>query len=485
MEERGAEHREAAVLTQPPLVVDLDRTLLRTDASTESVMVLARTDPFALPGLAWALLRGRAHAKRRLAAAALPDVATLPYREDLLEYLTEQKRGGRTLVLATDADARVAHAVARRLGLFDVVLASDGTTNLRGTAMARALIERFGARGFDYVGGSNADLPAWQAARAAIVVGAACRFAARIARTTPIERAFDDPRPRWPRYVQALRPHHWIKNALVLVPLATTSAALAPSAFLHASLAFAAFSLCASSVYLVNDLLDLGADRRHPSKRHRALASGAIPLRRALAAVPLLLAAAFTIAHALPAAFSVALVAYFALTTVYSLGLKDIAVVDVLWLAVGYALRVAAGAFAIGARPSAWLLAVCIFLFLSLALVKRYTELSRLQADTGGAARARGYDSGDKTLILVQGIASGYLSVLLLALYVHVDIPAALHARRELFWIVCVLLLAWLNVAWFAAARGRMHDDPVTFALTDPVSLALLIVMAGIALFAL
>ena len=485
MEKGRAEHREVAVLTQPPLVVDLDGVLLRTDASTESLMVLARLHPFALPGLPFALIRGRAHAKRRLARDALPDVTTLPFRADLVTYLTEQKRGGRMLVLATDADARVAQAIARHLGLFDAVLASDGTTNLRGTAKARCLVERFGERGFDYVGGAHADLPVWQVARAAIVVGATRRFARRIARTTAVERTFDEPRPRWPRYLQALRPHHWIKSVLVFVPLATTNTGLAPAAWVHALLAFAAFSLCASSGYVLNDLLDLGVDRRHPTKRNRALASGAIPLRHALAAVPLLLAAAFCIARDLPIPFGVTLAAYFALTTVYSLGLKNIAVIDVLWLAVGYALRVAAGAFAIGAHPSGWLLAVCIFLFLSLALVKRYTELSRMQMQEGSAARARGYHSGDKTLILVQGIASGYLSVLLLALYVHVEIPPASHARRELFWIVYALLLGWLNVMWFAAARNRMHDDPVTFALTDPVSLALLVAMTGLALLAL
>jgi 4-hydroxybenzoate polyprenyltransferase/phosphoserine phosphatase len=470
--------------TEVPLVVDLDGTLLRSDSLIESTMALARERPRQLLALPLWGARGPAYLKRRVAQAALPDVETLPYRTELLSYLEAEKRRGRTLVLATDADERLAREIAARIGLFDTVLASDGLTNLRGQRKAERLIETFGERGFDYVGNGRHDLPVWRAARAAVVVSASRWLARRIARTTPVDRVFAPAHARASTYLQALRPFHWIKNALVFVPLATAYPAVTPALIRPAALAFVAFCLCASSVYLLNDLLDLGADRRHPQKKHRKLASGAMPLAHAFVVISALLVGALWVGVQLPRHFLVVLASYLVVMTTYSLGLKHVPVVDVLMLAGGYALRVFAGAVAMALPVSPWLLATCVSLFLSLALIKRYAELALMDA-LSSTSHARGYVSSDKTLILVQGIASGYLSVALLALYTNSEIDVPMHPRHALFWIVCALLLCWLNVMWLAATRGRMHHDPVVFAATDRLSLGLLIVMAGVALLAL
>jgi 4-hydroxybenzoate polyprenyltransferase/phosphoserine phosphatase len=474
----------APVATKVPLVVGLDGALLLSDSLIESTMALARKRPRDLLALPVWLARGRASLKRRLAQSALPDVETLPYRAELIRYLEAEKRRGRTLVLATDADERLAGEIAARIGLFDQVFASDGLTNLQGRRKAERLIETFGERGFDYVGTGRRDLPVWRAARAAIVVSASRWLARRVARTTPVDQVFAAPRARASAYLQPLRPLHWIKGALIFVPLATAYPAVTAEMIRSAVLAFAAFGLCASSVYLLNDLLDLSADRRHPQKKQRKLASGALPLAHAFVLIAALLIGALWIGIQLPRHFLVVLAGYLFLMTAYSLGFKNVPVIDVLMLAGGYVLRVFAGAVAVGLRPSAWLLATCALLFLSLALIKRYAELALMDA-LSGALPARGYHSQDKTLILVQGIASGYLSVVLLALYTNSAVGSAMHAHYPLFWMVCALLLCWLNVMWLAATRGRMHHDPVFFALTDRASLGLLIMMVGVALLAL
>ena len=236
-------------------------------------------------------------------------------------------------------------------------------------------------------------------------------------------------------------------------------------------LAFIAFDLCASGVYLLNDLLDLPADRRHPHKKERMLASGRIPLTYALLMMPLLMLGAFGLALHLSIAYAGIMGLYAALMIVYSMKLKDIPLVDVFVLAGGYALRVAAGAVAAQLRISAWLLTLCVFLFFSLALIKRYAELIVLESQpAAGPARARGYLSRDKAMLVAQGIASGYLAVMVLALYTNTEISQRLYARHEVFWGVCLLLLYWVSYIWMAALRGRIVGDPVMFALSDRVS---------------
>jgi 4-hydroxybenzoate polyprenyltransferase len=465
-----------------PLVVDVDGTLLRTDSLIESIFVLARINALYLFRLPLWLMKGRAHLKQRLAALATPDVKWLPYRADLLEFLRAQKRLGRKLVLATAADDKVAQKINLEVGLFDQVLASDGIINLSGKRKRDRLVSEFGPKGFDYIGNAAGDESVWCAARRALLAGPSSDLQKKVAKSAPIEQIFGDRGARWQDYLNALRPPHWIKNALVFVPLAAVHRIFELPLVGRALLAFVAFNLCASGLYLLNDLLDLPADRRHPRKKERMLASGRIRLAHALAMMPILLIGAFVIALHLSTGFVGVLGLYAVLMIAYSLRLKDIPLVDVLVLAGGYALRVAAGAAAVDIRISAWLLTLCVFLFLSLALIKRYAELVVLESTTTAApAHARGYVSQDKGLLLAQGIASGYLAVMVLALYTNTEISQRLYARHDYFWGICLLLLYWVSYLWLMATRSRIAGDPVMFALSDRVSLWTL---AGMGLFA-
>ncbi len=471
-------------LDRVPLVVDLDDSLLRTDSLIESIFVLARKKPLSLFRLPIWRLRGAAYFKHRLAGAAMPDVHLLPYRADLLGYLREQKVLGRAVILATAADEKLAREIGGNIGLFDEMLASDGHTNLTGETKRDRLIAKFGMRGFDYIGNAARDLPVWSAARRALLVSPSSRLERKVAALAPLEKVLREPRSRWSDYMRALRPHHWIKNGLIFLPLALVHRILDPSLLGRAVLAFIAFNLCASSLYLLNDLLDLPADRRHPHKKERRLASGKMRLTHALVLMPLLSIGALLIAAQLGAGFLGVLVLYALLVNAYSLKLKDFVILDVLVLAVGYALRVAAGAFAVGIGISAWLLTFCVFLFFSLALIKRYAELVTTES-APGASHARGYLGSDQPILVAQGIASGYLAVVVLALYTNTEISQRLHPGHDFFWGVCLVLLYWVSYLWMMAGRGRIRDDPVMFALSDRGSLCTIAIIGLFALLAI
>jgi len=453
-----------------PLVVDLDGTLLRTNSLIESILPLLRMKPWTLLALPLWCLKGRAYLKHRVAAAATPDTHSLPFRAEVVEFLREQKQQGRSLILATGADVKLAAAINGELGLFDGVMASDGHIDLIGKNKRERLIASFGLQGFDYVGNDRRD-GVWCAARRALLASDSPGLAKSVRKVTPVEKIFKEPSTRWQDYLDALRPTHWVKNALLFVPLAAAHRVFEFDRLEHVALAFIAFDLCASGIYLLNDLLDLPADRRHPHKKERMLASGRIPLTYALLMIPLLMLAAFGLALHVSIAFAGILGLYTALMIVYSMKLKDIPLVDVFVLAGGYALRVAAGGAAAQLRISAWLLTLCVFLFFSLALIKRYAELIVLEAQpAAGAVRARGYTSRDKVMLVAQGITSGYLAVMVLALYTNTEISQRLYARHDVFWGVCLLLLYWVSYVWMAALRGRIVGDPVMFALSDRVS---------------
>ena len=460
-----------------PLVVDLDGTLVATDLLIESLFVLAKRRPLHLLLVPFWLAQGKARLKRHLAQEAMPDVPTLPYRRDLIEYLEGARRLGTPLMLATAADERIAQAVAHHVGLFDAVFASDGTVNLKGENKRDRLITEFGAQGFDYLGSGRTDHAVWGASRKAFLVRCEPGLAAKIGTATEVERVLEEPSSDPLVYLKALRPHHWLKNVLIFLPLAAAHRLDDVALLLQGILAFLAFCLCASSTYLLNDLLDLQSDRRHPHKKDRALPSGRLPLVHAVALIPLLLAGAVAVGLLLPWPFLGVLGLYYALTVAYSLRLKDLAILDVLALAGLHALRVLAGSAATGIPPSAWLIAFCVFLFFSLAMIKRYAELVVMRTIEGLHAHARAYELEDSELLAALGGASGYLAVLVLALYIS-ETGGGVFGRHELIWLVCVLLLYWISYMWLMAHRARMHDDPLVFALRDGVSRVLMLLMA-------
>ena len=271
--------------------------------------------------------------------------------------------------------------------------------------------------------------------------------------------------------VQALRPHQWVKNLLLFVPVVLDHRLLDGTAMARAFLAFVAFCCAASSAYVLNDILDLEADRRHPAKRHRPFTSGALSPRVGLVLAPALVAAAYLVSwSALPERFVQVLTIYVLLTTAYSFYLKRIAVLDVLLLAGLYTLRVLAGIAATHVRFSAWFLAFSMFLFLSLAFLKRYTEVSTMAPDDGDQVHRRGYLRGDREWLGSMGGASGYLSVLVLALYINSEQVVALYRSPLHLWLACPLLLFWTSRMWLLAHRGRIHDDPIVATVRDPMS---------------
>lgn len=454
-----------------PLAVDMDGTLLRTDLIWEYLLRFLREQPLGALALVRWWLRGRAHLKQQLAAHVQVDAATLPYSEEFLAWLREQKRAGRRLVLATASDARMAEPVARHVGLFDELLASDGRTNLRDRAKREALTRRFGERGYDYAGNSVVDLDVWAGARRAIVVNANSRLAARAARCAELGAVFERTGSRLGALVRLLRPHQWLKNLIVFVPLVTAHQ-LGFWALLAAGGAFVALYLCAAGGYVLNDLLDLDADRRHPTKRLRPFAAGDLPLALGPGLGAALVAAGLALGWVLTPAFAGLLAGYVVVATAYSLWWKRVALLDVFVLAGLYTLRLAAGHVVTGIAWSAWLLVFAMFLFLSLALLKRFPELQQLRRQNQTHTEGRGYSVADTELVTTLGLMCGALAVLVMALYVNSEQVPRLYRRPPLLLAGCPVLLFWISRLWLLAHRGRMHADPVLFVLKDPLSYA-------------
>jgi 4-hydroxybenzoate polyprenyltransferase len=467
-----------------PLCVDLDGTLVLSDMLAESTMLLLKRNPLYLFALPFWLWRGRPYLKHEIAKRARPDPEALPYDIRVLE-LVRSERKERPVILCTAADHSIAEAIAMHLGVFDAVIATDSTHNLAGRRKAEALIAHFGDDGFDYAGNERRDLAVWKHARHAVVVNANARVEQQASKISGVIHVFPREGNGLESWLRALRLHQWLKNVLIFVPLLAAHLLTDPIAVIKAIAAFLVFGVCASSVYILNDLLDLDADRRHPRKRKRPFAAGNLPIWSGLGLSMLMVAASFVAAFALAPRFALVLLVYYVLTFAYSLRLKQLAMLDVLVLAALYTIRIAAGTVAIDVGFSFWLLAFSMFLFLSLALVKRYTELG-VQRHAGiDATSGRGYVTSDYELLAALGGASGYLAVLVLALYINSTASAELYHRPHLLWLLCPLLLYWISRVWLIAHRGAMHDDPVIFAARDKVSLVLLALAAVVILLAI
>jgi 4-hydroxybenzoate polyprenyltransferase len=453
-----------------PLCVDLDGTLVRTDLLVEALFVLLKRNPLYLLLLPVWLLGGKAVFKQQVYRRAELNVAVLPYNQRLLAFLRQEHRAGRAIVLATAADRRVAERVAEHLGVFSEVLASDGRVNLSGPRKRDALIERFGPAGFDYAANAAADLPVWVECRRAIVVNAPRRVAEKARRTADVAAVMDD-RPNPARaLLRAVRPHQWAKNVLVFVPLLTSHQLTDPGLLLAAACAFLAFGFCASSVYLLNDLLDLESDRQHATKRNRPFAAGDLSLESGVVLCGVLLAAGVGFSLLLPWVFLVVLALYYVLTIAYSFYLKEKLLLDVHCLGALYTIRVLAGSAATGVAPSQWLLAFCLFLFLSLALVKRVSEVQHLLRENLESAKGRSYRATDLQALASLGTGSGFICVLILALYIQSPQVTALYKTPPVLWVLCPLFTYWMSRVWMIAYRGKMNQDPVVFALKDKVS---------------
>ena len=469
----------------PPLVVDLDGTLIKTDLLVESVCSLLRQEPLSLFALPVWLLKGRAHLKREIAERVQLDPALLPYRTELVDYLRAEHDNGRAIVLATASDERFAKQVADHLKVFDTVLASDGITNLAAKRKRERLVAQFGEKGLDYVGNEYRDLAVWTSARKAIVVNPKPRLKRAVVKVALFESVFEEPSAGVGEYFKALRPQQWLKNILIFVPLFAAHLFLEPVLVARTVVAFLAFCCCASSGYLINDLCDLPADRHHPAKRLRPFASGRLPLAYGFAMAPVLAILGCLLAGLLSGLSLGIVVLYFIVAAAYSFTLKKEALLDVFTLASLYTLRIIEGGLAAAVPLSVWLLAFSMFLFLSLAFIKRYAELVIMRGVDGDHAKARSYELSDAELLVSMGTASGYAAVLVLSLYIASGSVKVLYSTHEVLWLVCPLLLYWIGYLWMVAHRGNMYHDPLVFAVRDRTSRILILLMLAASLIAI
>jgi len=451
-----------------PLCVDLDGTLVATDTLHESLLIAVKRRPSLLFRLPFWFARGKAGFKRRLTAAATPDCSLLPYRDELLEWLREQKSAGRRLCLVTASDQSIADAVSVHLSpLFDNAWGSDGTRNLSGRRKQQYLVEQFGEKGFDYVGNSAADLPVWSSARRVIVAGATQKLETQVQRRFAGALVFPAPPFRLRTVARAVRVYQWVKNVLVFTVLFTSFTLTDPALWLRAILAFIALSLCASAIYIINDLLDLEADRKHPKKRKRPFASGALPVAAGVAMAPVLLAAALVASLWLPLTARLILAIYPVASIAYSFYLKRKPLVDVFTLSALYTIRLLLGAAATGVLCSEWLMGFSSFVFLSLAFCKRASELIGLQQRHATAASGRAYFVWDLAAIQSAGVASCFTAGIVMALYIQSREVHLLYRQAQWLWVVVIGIIFWLLRIWLIASRGQLNEDPLLFSLRD------------------
>lgn len=496
----AAAHSSASPL---PLCVDLDGTLVKSDTLVDTVLVLARQNPAAVLRFPGWVAGGKAQFKRRVSSLAHIDVERLPYNRPLLEYLREEHAKGREIWLATGADTLLAERVAAHLRLFAGVMASDGAVNLTGRNKLAAFEQRF-PTGFCYIGNGRADMPLLVCCKEPMVANPHRSLSAglRVARIAPA-RTFADSVPIGKAWIKAIRLHQWAKNALIFLPLLLAHArAAGPVA--ATVLAFFSFGFAASATYIINDLLDLEADRHHARKRTRPFAAGDLSPIAGLLTSALFFAASLALAIALPHAaaklspqfpfagpgpFVEWLAIYVAVTMAYSLRLKRMVLVDVIVLSGLYTIRLLAGSAAAGVPISPWMAAFSVFFFLSLAFVKRFAELESMLDGTETASPAivkgRGYRVSDLEQVRSFGTASGCASVVVFALYIGLNETAReLYPHYGRLWLLVPVLLLWLFRLWLRASRGELHEDPVVYAITDRRSLLLGLMVIAIALSA-
>lgn len=466
-----------------PLCVDVDGTLIRSDLLFESLLSYLKRNPIGIFKVIFLLLTGRAPLKRFLAQQWSIDVTLLPINESVVNLIKTRKSEGAPIILASASDEILLKQLAEAHPYFDKIIGSDGKTNLKSSKKAERLISEFGQEKFDYVGDSKADVAVWKASRKAYVVGSL----SLIKKIPEIESSFLASSPLTLKtFFRAIRIHQWAKNFLVFLPVIFGHKFTHLSSILSAAEAFIAFSLTASSVYLINDLFDLESDRAHPTKKNRPIAAGILLPQSALLIAFILLFSGILIGAFVSWKFLVLLTGYFAITLAYSLCLKALALVDIITLAGLYTIRVFAGGVATNIPVSNWLLLLSIFLFFSLGALKRYTEMRELKARNGdGKVKGRGYTAQDAEIIGFMGISSGVVSVLVLALYINAVTAIQLYSNPQYLILTCPILLYWIGRVWLFGHRGLVKDDPVVFALNDRLSYVVIFVCFSIMLLAM
>lgn len=462
-----------------PLCIDLDGTLVRTDTLVESFFLLIKKNPFYLFMCVLWLFRGKAALKSEIAKRVTMNVASLPYNERLLAMLHDEHNNGRDLWLCTAANEKIAQSVSDYLGIFSRVIASNDTKNVSSSVKADEILSHTDS--FDYAGNSSDDIKVWDKATGAIVVDLPENLLSRI--SIPILKKIDSDKNIMKSWLKEIRIHQWAKNLLIFIPLLAAHEVSKSELLFYSMLAFLAFGFCASSVYLLNDLVDLEADREHKTKRNRPLASGMIPLVHGIIAAIIFLIIAISITLFLPWQFAISLSAYYIITLAYSFSLKSKVVVDVATLAILYSMRIVAGAAATGIMLSNWLISFSMFIFFSLAIVKRVVELKA--AESVGKIKGRGYYPTDMPLLLASGISAGYISILVFVLYIDSSSSLQNYSNPGILYLIAPILFIWLTRVWLLTWRNEMHDDPVAFAIKDRASQLMGITMAVLMILAM
>lgn len=467
---------------QKPLCVDLDGTLLHTDSLHESLLLLCKKNIILLIKSFFILaFQGKYKFKHYVAKHISLDPEYLPYNQELITWLKEQKAKGRKVFLITAAHISIAQSVANFLGFFDGYFGSTNQVNLKGNNKATFLNQQFGENQYDYAGDHKVDLLVWQNAANGIVVNASKKTLQKARCLNKAHIIFPKKQLSFATIFKAIRIHQYVKNILIFVPIILAQKILNIPIVNQSILGFLSFCLLASSVYVLNDLLDLVADRQHHSKSTRAFASGQLSITIGLFLTGTLLLATLALASFLPLSFRMILLVYYLLTISYSFYFKRIVLVDVFFLAALYTIRIVAGITLLSIGYSQWILEFSLFIFLSLAFVKRYVELKQQKKQGKLKTTGRGYHIDHLIPILIFGVSSGYIASLIMALYLSSSQALQFYHQPEFLWLICPLLTYWISRVWLLATEGKVHDDPIVFALKDKVSyfIFILICMSG------
>lgn len=457
-------------LKNTALCLDLDGTLIKSDALFESVFQLIKINPLFIFFIPIWLMKGKPNLKEQIDKRIDFNASTLPYNQELIDYAIEQRATGRKVYLATASHISIAEKVDKHLGIFDGIYATKDGYNLKSEKKAKVLNEEFGKGNYVYAGDAKVDFNIWKDSAAAIVVSNNKSFIDSVSKSFHIEKSFYNEVNLPKKIIKEIRVYQWVKNVLLFLPIILAHSLGNFKELSDVIIGFFSFSISASFVYVLNDLLDLDSDRSHPRKRFRPLASGDLPIQIGIALVPILLITGIGLSFMLNFKFQLILLSYIILTTAYSFSLKKIPILDIILLATLFTSRIVAGAFAANVYLSMWILAFSMFFFMNLAVLKRYIELLVMKKKNEIEAKGRGYTIEDMGLLLSMGPAAGFLSVLVFVLYINSDQATGLYSNPLALWLISPIFLYWISRIWHLSVRGNMTDDPIVFAMKDKAS---------------
>ena len=450
------------------LYVDLDGTFIKSDTLFESFIVAIKSNPFIIFICIGWLIKGKSYFKHQLSQHADIAIQLLPVNPEFYTFLIKEKEKGREIVLATASNEKYAKSVCDIFDLFDAYISSDIDNNLKGKdklLKIKSLSERY-----SYAGNSSEDFVLFEQAEESYLVNPT-KKARKMSLDFIPTRLFDNEKQSVTAWLKQLRVHQWIKNSLIFVPLLVSGYFVDIGSILLSLIGFFSFSFLASATYIINDLLDLNSDRNHKQKKYRPLASGSISIVDASLVAAILFILAIGIALSLDGLFIYVLTGYLLLTLVYSFKIKQYIGMDVIALAMLYTIRILAGAVILNVTVSFWLFSFSMFVFLSLALIKRCAELKSLEGEDVNHTTGRDYNLLDYSVLMNLGTSSAMLSILMFSFYVNSNVLADQYQQPTLLWLIVPALCYWMMRMWIKTHRGEMHDDPIVFTLKDNGSL--------------